>query len=115
MVRKPDRPRTTFCSHHYQGISVPKYKIIRTVFVAQYGSDVFCSGNTNAKARRMARLRVWQGQEIREFTSCVCDVESLPFCKAIAAVGGERPTEPNFFLSPGAKENANQIHLPTNT
>jgi hypothetical protein len=70
---------------------------------------------TRRRAAWRAFFRVWQGQEIREFTSCVCDVESLPFCKAIAAVGGERPTEPSFFLSRGAKENANQIHLPTNT
>ena len=36
----------TVNSRQHQGISVPKHKIIRTVFVAQYGSDVFCSGNT---------------------------------------------------------------------
>ena len=57
MVRKPDRPRTTFCSHHHQGISVPKHKIIRTVFVAQYGSDVFCSGNTKNPSRRERTLK----------------------------------------------------------
>ena len=37
----------TVNSRQHQGISVPKDKKIRTVFVAQYGSDVFCSGNTN--------------------------------------------------------------------
>lgn len=36
----------TVNSRQHQGISVPKDKKIRTVFVAQYGSDVFCSGNT---------------------------------------------------------------------
>ena len=36
----------TVNSSQHQGISVPKDKKIRTVFVAQYGSDVFCSGNT---------------------------------------------------------------------
>ena len=36
-------------SRQHQGISVPKGKKIRTFFVAQYGSDVFCSGNTRKK------------------------------------------------------------------
>ena len=36
----------TVNSRQNQGISVPKHKIIRIVFVAQHGSDVFCSGNT---------------------------------------------------------------------
>ena len=39
----------TVNSRQHQGISVPKDKKIRTVFVAQYGSDVFCSGITKNK------------------------------------------------------------------
>ena len=41
----------TVNSRQNQGISVPKDKKIRTVFVAQYGSDVFCSGNTKKNPR----------------------------------------------------------------
>ena len=37
----------TVYSRQHQGISVPKDKKIRTVFVAQYGSDVFCSEYTS--------------------------------------------------------------------
>ena len=40
----------TVNSRQHQGISVPKHKIIRTVFVAKYGSDVFCSEYTNEKS-----------------------------------------------------------------
>lgn len=42
----------TVNSRQHQGISVPKDKKIRTVFVAQYGSDVFCSGNTKNPSRK---------------------------------------------------------------
>ena len=46
MVLTAQKIAVTVNSRQHQGISVPKHKIIRTVFVAQYGSDVFCSGNT---------------------------------------------------------------------
>ena len=39
----------TVNSRQYQGISVPSNNKSRTVFVAQYGSDVFCSGITKRK------------------------------------------------------------------
>ena len=40
----------TVNSRQHQGISVPKDKKIRTAFVAQYGSDVFCSEYTTKNA-----------------------------------------------------------------
>ena len=50
MVLTARKIAVTVNSRQCQGISVPKHKIIRTVFVAQYGSDVFCSGNTTKNA-----------------------------------------------------------------
>ena len=52
----------TVNSRQHQGISVPKDKKIRTVFVAQYGSDVFCSEYTKKiRERDCVPLSFWQG------------------------------------------------------
>ena len=46
MVLTARKIAVTVNSRQYQGISVPSNNKSRTVFVAQYGSDVFCSGIT---------------------------------------------------------------------
>ena len=44
MVRKSDRPRITFCTHHRQGISLPTYRKPRIDFEKTCGMDLFCKG-----------------------------------------------------------------------
>ena len=46
MVLTARKIAVTVNSRQYQGISVLSHKKSRTIFVVQYGSDVFCSGIT---------------------------------------------------------------------
>ena len=43
MARKSERPRTTFCSHHHQGISLSADSKARIDFEKTCGTDLFCN------------------------------------------------------------------------
>jgi len=51
MVLTARKIADTVNSRQHQGISVLSHKKSRTIFVAQYGSDVFCSGITKKNPR----------------------------------------------------------------
>ena len=53
MARKPERPRTTFCAHHRQGISLSACLKTRIDFEKTCGMDRFCG---IIKAERRHRL-----------------------------------------------------------
>ena len=52
MVLTARKIAVTVNSRQYQGISVLSHKKSRTIFVVQYGSDVFCSGITKNPSRK---------------------------------------------------------------
>ena len=58
----------TVNSRQHQGISVPKDKKIRTVFVAQYGSDVFCSGITSLSVKKDPTEKTRENGRFREIS-----------------------------------------------
>ena len=86
MVLTARKIAVTVNSRQYQGISVLSHKKSRTIFVVQYGSDVFCSGITccvvkidpHEKTRENGRFR-----EISPVFSTLHFFEKIPIHFAI--------------------------------
>jgi len=89
MVLTARKIAVTVNSRQYQGISVPSNKKSRTVFIAQYGTDVFCSGIKRkkpfAKADGFFQLNPPAAEEIHlRWMKSLCD----EICLAAGDGGG---------------------------